>query len=106
MFVLLFQLAHAQYPPRRLMTKISIATIMMIDDHDDFEFWHVYKLVAKTGNNYQVNASNSSLFFFTCLRALINTCHNNNREVKIYNAAARRRAFKTKNVFIEDNNYE
>ena len=25
MFVLLFQLAHAKYPPRRLMTKISIA---------------------------------------------------------------------------------
>ena len=28
------------------------------------------------------------------------------RELKIYNAAARRRAFKTMNIFIEDNNYE
>ena len=30
----------------------------------------------------------------------------NNRDRKIYNAAARRRTFKTENVFIEDNNYE
>ena len=29
-----------------------------------------------------------------------------NRELKICNAAARRRAFKTKNIFIEDNTYE
>ena len=28
------------------------------------------------------------------------------RELKICNAAARRRAFKTKSIFIEDNNYE
>ena len=28
------------------------------------------------------------------------------RELKIYDAAARRRAFKTKNVFIEDNKLE
>ena len=29
-----------------------------------------------------------------------------NRELKICNAAARRRAFKTKNIVIEDNTYE
>ena len=30
----------------------------------------------------------------------------NIRELKICNAAARRRTFKTKNIFIEDNTYE
>ena len=29
-----------------------------------------------------------------------------NGKIKIYEAAARRRTFKTKNIFIEDNNYE
>ena len=36
----------------------------------------------------------------------MNMCpHPPYRELKIYNAAARRRAFKTKNIFIEDNSY-
>ena len=36
----------------------------------------------------------------------LDTLQPNSRELKIYNAAARRRAFKPKNVLIEDNNYE
>ena len=37
---------------------------------------------------------------------MIDMCHNINRDLKIYDAIARRRVIKTKQIFIEDSSYE